>query len=71
MPPSGRRAVGSSGAGVAWLASVLGPQGYEVQRVRLRGDALHLDVALSLPREGLAIVCPEAFVDGLPDAIDG
>ena len=56
---------------MAWLASVLGPQGYEVQRVRLRGDSLHLDVALSLPREGLAIVCPEAFVDGLPDAIDG
>jgi glycine amidinotransferase len=28
---------------------------------------LHLDCALVTPRPGLAIVCREAFVDGLPD----
>lgn len=65
------RAVGSSATGVAWLADVLRPQGYTVQRVRIREDFLHLDVALSIPRHGLAIVCREAFVDGLPDVLDG
>lgn len=60
------RAVGSSATGVAWLSAILQPQGYTVQRVRIRADFLHLDVALSIPRDGLAIVCRDAFVDGLP-----
>ena len=30
---------------------------------------LHLDCVLSVPRNGLAIVCEEAFVDGLPEHI--
>jgi len=32
---------------------------------------LHLDVVLSLPRPGLAIICREAFVDGIPDFLNG
>lgn len=61
--------VGSSARGVEWLRSLLGPEGYTVERVPLREDFLHLDVALSLPRQGLAIACREAMVDGLPEAI--
>ena len=32
---------------------------------------LHLDCVLSVPREGLAIICEEAFVDGLPKELKG
>jgi N-dimethylarginine dimethylaminohydrolase len=62
--------VGSNEAGFRWLKSVLGSS-YDVVRVPLREDVLHLDCVLSVPREGLAIVCEEAFVDGLPDHIKG
>jgi len=48
---------------------MLEPEGYTVERVRLREDFLHLDCCLSIPRKGLAIVCKEAFVDGLPQAL--
>lgn len=65
------KVTGSSAAGVEWLRSLLGPQGYDVQRVRIRENFLHLDVCLSVPRDGLAIVCPEAFVDGLPSHLEG
>jgi N-dimethylarginine dimethylaminohydrolase len=64
-------AVGSSALGVAWLASVLAPQGYVVEEVPLGREYLHLDVVLSIPREGLAIACRDAFVNGLPRALDG
>lgn len=63
--------VGSSALGTQWLASILGPQGHDVQRVRIGEAFLHLDVCLSVPRDGLAIVCPEALVDGLPAYLDG
>lgn len=64
-------AVGSSATGVAWLTDILAPQGYTVERVRLAEQFLHLDVCLSIPRDGLAIACPEAFVDGLPPQLEG
>lgn len=64
-------AVGSSQRGVDWLRSLLAPQGYAVEAVRIGHEYLHLDVCMSTPRDGLAIVCREAFVDGLPAAIDG
>ncbi|MEV0946817.1 hypothetical protein [Rhodococcus sp. NPDC049939] len=63
--------VGSSTRGVDWLATILGPQGYDVEQVSIGPEFLHLDVCLSIPRDGLAIVCPDAFVDGLPSALDG
>lgn len=65
------KVMGSNARGVAWLASMLEPQGYTVERVRIGEEFLHLDVVLSIPRDGLAIVCPDAFVDGLPPALDG
>lgn len=62
--------VGSNEAGFRWLKNILGSS-YDVVRVPLREDVLHLDCVLSVPREDLAIVCEEAFVDGLPDQIKG
>jgi N-dimethylarginine dimethylaminohydrolase len=57
-------------AGIQWLQRVLGPE-YWVHRIRLKRGFLHLDVVLSLPRPGLAIVCRDALVEGLPDFLDG
>lgn len=62
---------GSSKRGVDWLTTILGGQGYDVARIRIKPEFQHLDVCLSIPRHGLAIVCPDAFVDGLPSALDG
>lgn len=63
---SANKSTGSSELGYLWLQSYLKPQGYDVERVRLSEDILHLDVALSVPRPGVIIVCPEVFLDGLP-----
>ena len=60
------KTTGSSDLGYRWLKSYLAPQGYDVERVRLTDDILHLDVALSVPRPGLIVVCPDVFVDGIP-----
>jgi glycine amidinotransferase len=53
-------------AGIHWLQRFLG-RGYHVHPVQLKRGFLHLDVVLSLPRPGLAIVCRDAFINGLPD----
>jgi N-dimethylarginine dimethylaminohydrolase len=63
--------VGSSELGCLWLKSILEPQGYHVERVPIGEEFLHLDVVLSVVRPGLAVVCPEAFVDGIPSYFDG
>lgn len=60
--------VGSNEAGYKWLKNILGDQ-YRVERVRLVESVLHLDCVLSVPRSGLAIICEEAFLDGLPEEI--
>jgi glycine amidinotransferase len=60
---------GSNLVGIQWLAKFLGPE-YRVHPIRLKRGFLHLDVVMSLPRPGLAIVCREAFMDGLPDFLD-
>ena len=59
----------SNMAGIQWLQRFLGPD-YYVHPIQLKRGFLHLDVVLSLPRPGLAIVCREAFVDDLPDFLD-
>lgn len=63
--------VGNSGQasnrnGYEWLKSYLSHFGYTTLEVPLRHDVLHLDCALSLVREGLMIVCEEAFLEGIP-----
>jgi N-dimethylarginine dimethylaminohydrolase len=59
---------GSNEAGIRWLQALLGPR-YTVHAVRLHPQILHLDCALSLVRPGLAVLCPEAFLDGIPLAM--
>lgn len=56
----------SSPGGVAFLSTALAPKGYAVETVRLAPTVLHLDCALGLVREGLMVVCPALFLDGLP-----
>ncbi len=55
----------SSTLGGQWLQKALGPE-YQVHEVPLSKGFLHLDCALATPRPGLALVCREAFVKGLP-----
>ena len=63
----GNSGFGSNSAGINWLRNYLEPFGYEVIEVRLQGNILHLDCALSLVREGLMVVCEESFADGIPE----
>ncbi|MFC0674052.1 dimethylarginine dimethylaminohydrolase family protein [Brachybacterium hainanense] len=68
--------VGSSGLasnelGAAWLRQYLAPHGCTVELVRLDPVILHLDCALGLVRDGLMIVCEEALLDGIPEALQG
>ncbi len=60
----------SSIEGVRSLQAILGP-GYRVHPIRLSPKFLHLDCVLSTPRPGLALVCKEGFVDGLPSFLSG
>ncbi|MGV8120515.1 MAG: amidinotransferase [Candidatus Xenobiia bacterium LiM19] len=67
--------VGNSGnasntAGIQSLRDILGPE-YSVNEVRFSRKFLHLDCILSTPRPGLAIVCREGFLDGLPAFLEG
>jgi N-dimethylarginine dimethylaminohydrolase len=57
-------------AGMRWLHDYLG-QDYRVHQVPLSSRFLHLDCVLALPRPGVAIVCPEAFTQGLPEFLNG
>jgi N-dimethylarginine dimethylaminohydrolase len=58
--------VGSSRLGYEWLTSILQPQGYDVERIIIKENFLHLDVALSIPKPGVAIICPDAFSSEVP-----
>ncbi len=68
---SQNRSTGSSESGYEWLKSYLEPQGYDVERVPLREDILHLDCALSIPCPGFVIACPAALTNGMPHYFDG
>ncbi len=63
--------VGNSGQasnhnGYLWLKSYLSHWEYDVIEVPLRREVLHLDCALSLVRDGLMIICEDAFLNGIP-----
>ncbi len=62
--------VGSNMTGFKWLKTILGNE-YDVINVPLVEEILHLDCVLSIPRDGLAIVCREGFVNGLPEYFNG
>lgn len=51
--------------GIQCLRDILG-DACRVHEIRLSGKFLHLDCILSIPRRGLAVVCRDGFVDGLP-----
>ena len=60
----------SNSAGIRWLQNCLGND-YRVHEVKLSNHFLHLDCVLALPRPGLAVLCKKAFVDGIPDILQG
>jgi len=60
----------SNTAGIRWLQNCLGDE-YRVHEIPLSSHFLHLDCVLATPRPGLAIICREAFVQGIPDFLDG
>ncbi|CAB9510269.1 amidinotransferase [Seminavis robusta] len=64
----GRSGNGSNEKGAKWLQRYLGDE-YRVHEVPLSPNFLHLDCVMCAPRPGLAMVCREAFVNGLPDII--
>jgi N-dimethylarginine dimethylaminohydrolase len=56
----------SNTAGIKWLQNFLGTK-YRVHEIPLSDHFLHLDCVLALPRPGLAVICKEAFVNGIPE----
>ncbi|MBC9796264.1 dimethylarginine dimethylaminohydrolase family protein [Sinomicrobium weinanense] len=60
----------SNELGARWLEKLIKPLGYTLEIVRLKPDILHLDCAMGLVREGLMIVCEEAFADGIPEKLN-
>ncbi|MFF2084449.1 dimethylarginine dimethylaminohydrolase family protein [Nocardia sp. NPDC058176] len=56
-------------SGCAWLTKYLRQHGLSVTPVRLAPHVLHLDCALGLVREGLAIRCGDRLPDGVPDSL--
>lgn len=61
--------MGSNLRGAHWLQMVLG-RDYEVIPVPLHERYFHLDLVMSAPRQGLIMVAPEAFIDGVPAYFD-
>ncbi len=64
----GRSGYATDSRGIDWLRRHFHGR-RSITEVPLTTDAYHLDCALSLPRPGLAIAYPDAFVDGLPPLI--
>ena len=60
----------SNRAGIQCLRDILG-DAYRVHEIRLGRKFLHLDCVLSTPRRGLAVVCRDGFIDGLPSFLNG
>lgn len=65
----GYNGVDSNIMGLQWVAELLRHEGWTVHLVEYSPEVMHLDCCLSLPREGLALVCLDAFPNGLPELI--
>ena len=59
----------STALGAEWLRKLMAPHGYTVEIVRLKPNILHLDCAMGLVREGLAVVDQDGLLDGLPRSL--
>lgn len=55
--------------GYLWLKNLLSNYDYEVIKVPLKNEVLHLDCALSLVRDGLMIVSEDVFLEGIPEKL--
>ena len=64
----GRSGNGSNSAGIQWLQRYLGEE-YRVHEIPLSKHFLHLDGALCTVRPGLAMICKEAFAEGIPSVL--
>lgn len=65
----GTSGLASNHEGIFWLRNFLSNFGYTVTEVPLHPNILHLDCALSLVKDGLMIVCEEAFLKGVPEIL--
>lgn len=66
---AGNSGLASNTRGIEWLRNLVKRFGYKVIEVPLHPTILHLDCALSLVRDGLMIVCEEAFLNGIPEQL--
>jgi glycine amidinotransferase len=66
----GRSGYATDGRGVRWLRRHLAGRRAVIE-IPLTANTVHLDCVLALPRPGLAIAYPEAFIEGLPDLLRG
>ncbi len=58
----------SNAEGARWLQHALGPS-YDVELVPIDPLYPHLDCVLMTPREGVTVICRDAFTQGLPEVI--
>lgn len=65
----GTSGLASNHEGIVWLRNFVSNFGYTVTEIPLHPKILHLDCALSLVKDGLMIVCEEAFLEGIPDSL--
>ena len=65
----GNSGLSSNSLGIKWLSKLLQPYGYQIEEVKLHPNILHLDCALGMVREGLMIVCEDAFIHGIPQKL--
>ncbi|WP_413532198.1 dimethylarginine dimethylaminohydrolase family protein [Empedobacter brevis] len=65
----GHSGLASNLLGIEWLRKLLKQQGYQVESVKLHPNLLHLDCALGIIKEGLMVICEEAFLDGIPEVL--
>ena len=59
----------SNGKGYQWLKDFLRHYGYDVVKVPMKDNVLHLDCVLSLVRNGLMIVSEDALLEGVPEKL--
>lgn len=65
----GTSGLASNHEGIVWLRNFMSKFGYTVTEVPLHPKILHLDCALSLVKDGLMIICEEAFLEGIPESL--
>lgn len=65
----GNSGLASNELGIEWLKKLLAPFGYSIEQVPLHPEILHLDCALGFIKHGVAVICEEAFLKGVPSLL--